>query len=65
MKFYNKPTLRLKKKDILGIVKLKNSHWNFGISSQLSWFKNKKNVFKNDFHLFFKNLLKLYDFTYI
>ena len=40
MKFYKKPTLKLKKKDILGIAKLKNSHWDFGISSQLSWFKN-------------------------
>ena len=35
MKFYKKPTLKLKKKDILGITELKNSHWNFGISSQL------------------------------
>jgi predicted N-acetyltransferase YhbS len=54
MKFYNKLTIKLKKKDILDIAKLKNSHWNFGISSQLSWFKNKNNVFKNDFHLFLK-----------
>ena len=52
MKFYKKLTLKLKKKDILEIAKLKNSHWNFGISSQLSWFKNKHNVSKNDFHLF-------------
>jgi predicted GNAT family N-acyltransferase len=54
MKFYKKLTLKLKKKDILDIAKLKNSHWNFGISSQLSWFKNNNNVFKNDFHLFLK-----------
>ena len=54
MKFYKKLTLKLKKKDILDIAKLKSSHWNFGISSQLAWFKNKDNVFKNDFHLFLK-----------
>ena len=54
MKFYKKLTLKLRKKDILEIATLKNSHWNFGISSQLSWFKNKNNVFKNDFHLFLK-----------
>ena len=59
MKFYKKPTLKLKKKDILGIAKLKNSHWDFGISSQLSWFKNQKNVFKNDFHLFLKKTEKI------
>ena len=54
MKFYKKLTIKLKKKDILDITKLKNSHWNFGLSSQLSWFKNQNNVFKNDFHLFLK-----------
>ena len=59
MKFYKKLTLRLKKKDILDISKLKNSHWNFGISSQLSWFKNNNNVFKNDFHLFLKKNEKI------
>src|SRR6056300_1524392 len=59
MKFYKKLTLRLKKKDILDIVKLKNSHWNFSISSQLSWFKNNNNVFKNDFHLFLKKNEKI------
>ena len=41
MKFYKKTTSKLKKKEILDIVKLKNSHWNFGISSQLKWFNNK------------------------
>jgi len=59
MKFYKKLTLRLKKKDILDIAKLKNSHWNFGISSQLAWFKNQNNVFKNDFHLFLKKNEKI------
>ena len=59
MKFYKKLTLRLKKRDVLDIAKLKNSHWNFGISSQLSWFKNNNNVFKNDFHLFLKKNEKI------
>ena len=59
MKFYKKLTLKLKKKDILDIAKLKSSHWNFGISSQLAWFKNKDNVFKNDFHLFLKKNEKI------
>ena len=59
MKFYKKITLKLKKKDILDIAKLKNSHWNFSISSQLSWFKDQKNVFKNDFHLFLKKNEKI------
>jgi len=59
MKFYKKNTLKLKKKDILDIAKLKNSHWNFGISSQLDWFKNQKNVFKSDYHLFLKKYEKI------
>jgi predicted N-acetyltransferase YhbS len=59
MKFYKKLTIKLKKKDILDITKLKNSHWNFGLSSQLSWFKNQNNVFKNDFHLFLKKNEKI------
>ena len=59
MKFYKKLTLKLKKKDILDITKLKNSHWNFGILSQLAWFKNQNNVFKNDFHLFLKKKKRL------
>ena len=59
MKFYKKVTLKLKKKDILDIAKLKNSHWNFIISSQLAWFKNQNNVFDNDFHLFLKKKEKI------
>ena len=59
MKFYKKLTLKLKKKDILDIAKLKNSHWIFGIISQLNWFKDQKNVFKNDFHLFLKKNKKI------
>jgi predicted GNAT family N-acyltransferase len=63
MKFYKKLTFKLKKKDILGIIRLKNSHWNFGISSQLSWFSNNKNVFKNDFHFFLKNIKKVFGYV--
>ena len=59
MKFIKKPTFKLKKKDILGIAKLKNSQWSFGIPSQLIWFKNQKNVLKNDFHLFYKKKEKI------
>ena len=59
MKLYKKRSLKLKKKEILDIAKLKNSHWNFGISSQLSWFNNNKNVFKNDFHIFLKKKQKI------
>ena len=39
-------TCKLKKKDIIQICKLKNSYWNFGLKSNLRWFK--KNVKKND-----------------
>ncbi len=59
MKFYKKITLKLKKKDILDIAKLKDSHWNFSISSQLDWFKNQKNVFMSDYHLFLKKYEKI------
>lgn len=63
MKFYKKITIKLKKKDILGIIKLKNSHWNFGTSSQLNWFKNDKNVFKDDFHFFSINKEKIISYV--
>ena len=65
MKFYKKPTSKLKKKEIIDIVKLKNSHWNFGISSQLKWFNNKKNVFKDDFHFFLKKEKKIIGYVQI
>ena len=38
----------LSKADIINIIKLKKSHWNYSISSQIKWFK--KNSFKNDLH---------------
>ena len=65
MKFYKKTTSKLKKKEILDIVKLKNSQWNFGISSQLKWFNNKKNVFRDDFHFFLKKEEKIIGYVQI
>ena len=65
MKFYKKTTSKLKKKEILDILKLKNSHWDFGISSQLKWFNNKRNVFKDDFHFFLKKKEKIIGYVQI
>ena len=59
MRLYKNPTFKLKKQDIREIVNIKNSHWNFSISSQLAWFKNQNNVFDNDFHLFLKKKEKI------
>ena len=41
-------TDKLKKKSIFEICKLKNTYWNYGIQSNLSWFR--KNVKKKDIH---------------
>ncbi len=54
MKFFKNPTFKLSKEDIYQIINLKNSEWNYGISSQLKWFNDKKNVFKNDLHFYLK-----------
>ena len=35
----SKLTDKLKKNDIQNICKLKNSHWKYGIKSQLKWFQ--------------------------
>ena len=59
MKFYKKSTFKLTRDEILEIINLKNSHWNYGFLSQLNWFKNKTNVFKSDLHFFIKNNKKL------
>ena len=50
-------TSKLNKKKIIQISNLKDSHWSFGINSQLEWFKNK--IKKNDIHnlLYFKSKL--------
>lgn len=46
---------RLNKKKIIEICKLKNSYWNYGIKSNLDWFR--KNVKKKDIHnlLYYQN----------
>ena len=59
MKFCKKSTFNLSKKDIREIIYLKNTHWKFGYSSQLNWFKNKTNVFKGDLHFFLKKNKKI------
>ena len=59
MKFFKNPTFKLKKKDIYQIINLKNSEWNYGISSQLKWFNEKKNVFKSDLHFYIKRNKKI------
>ena len=50
-------TSKLNKKKIIQISNLKDSHWSFGINSQLEWFKSK--IKKNDIHnlLYFKSKL--------
>ena len=44
----SKLTKKLKKKEILSICKLKNTHWKYGIKSQVDWFN--ENVQDNDIH---------------
>ena len=50
-------TQGLSKKNILKICGLKNEYWNYGLQSNLNWFK--KNVKNNDIHnlLFLKKNL--------
>ena len=49
-----KNTFKLKKKEILGIAKLKNSNWKFGLKSQLGWINRKINNRRNDIHIMIK-----------
>ncbi len=44
----SKLTKNLKKKDIQSICKLKNTHWRYGIKSQINWFK--ANMKDGDIH---------------
>ena len=44
----SKLTKKLKKKEILSICKLKNTHWKYGVKSQVDWFN--ENVQDNDIH---------------
>ena len=46
--FQSKLTNKLKKNDIQNICKLKNSHWKYGIKSQLKWFQ--MNMKDKDIH---------------
>lgn len=55
MKIIEKLTNNLTKEEINQIIKLKNSHWNFGLKSQIEWFKKKINIKKKDIHIFIKN----------
>ena len=41
-------TKKLKKKEILSICKLKNTHWRYGVSSHLNWFNEY--IQENDIH---------------
>ena len=53
----SKKTKDLSKTEINNICKLKNKHWNFGLKSQLIWFK--KNTLPKDCHyqIFTKKIL--------
>tara|TARA_Y100001958_G_scaffold114627_1_gene81763 strand:+ start:59 stop:574 length:516 start_codon:yes stop_codon:yes gene_type:complete len=55
MKIIEKLTNNLTKEEINQIIKLKNSHWNFGLKSQIEWFKKRINIKKKDIHIFIKN----------
>ena len=44
----SKLTKKLKKEDIESICKLKNTHWRYGIKSQINWFH--KNMKDRDIH---------------
>ncbi len=55
MKIIQKFTIHLTNEEIYQIIKLKNSHWNFGLKSQIEWFKKKINVKKKDTHILIKD----------
>jgi len=46
--FQSKLTKKLKKGEILSICKLKNTHWKFGVKSQINWFQ--ENIKEKDIH---------------
>ena len=54
-------TDKLQKKEIIEICKLKNSYWNYGIKSNLNWFR--KNVKKRDIHNLFYYQNKFIGYT--
>jgi len=55
MKIIEKLTIHLTNEEIYQIIKLKNSYWNFGLKSQIEWFKKKINIKKKDTHILLKN----------
>ncbi len=57
----SKQTLELKLTEIKEICNLKNTHWNYGIKSNLIWFK--KNVKKKDIHNMLYTNKKLIGYT--
>ena len=65
MRFYKKPTFKLKKEEIKQIAEIKDSFWKFGYSSQLRWFENLQNVFKDDLHFFLKKNKKIIGYVQI
>ena len=65
MKFYKKLTYKLKKDDIKQIIKLKNSHWKFSFSSQLKWFRDKKNLLRTDHHFYLKKNKKIISYVHL
>ncbi len=48
LEIISKKTKQLKKNEVMDIIKLKETHWNYGINSQLNWFKNYVN--EKDIH---------------
>ena len=65
MKFYKKLTYKLKKDDIKQIIKLKNSHWKFSFSSQLKWFRDKKNLLSTDYNFYLKKKKKIISYVHL
>jgi len=61
LQILSKQTLELKSTEIKEICNLKNTHWNYGIKSNLIWFK--KNVKKKDIHNMLYTNKKLIGYT--
>jgi hypothetical protein len=63
LRIFTKKTNKLSKNEIIGICKLKDTHWKYGLKSQSTWFyKNvKKSAYNN--MMFFNN--KLIGYTLI
>jgi hypothetical protein len=57
----SKKTNKLTDKEIIQICNLKDTHWRFGLKSQVKWFKN--NIKKNDIHNILKYKKKIIGYT--